>query len=85
MTNTPIDRRSLRGARRAVREMNPMERAIFLAMRFENASYQELGDRFGIGAAEVEAHFASSIVILVRAMRAEDRPWWKFWRRWGDS
>jgi RNA polymerase sigma-70 factor (ECF subfamily) len=81
MVEIPFDQRNLRGARRAVRRMNPMEREIFLAMRFENATYEELAARLGIGVADVEVHFASSIVLLVQAMRDEERPWWKFWQR----
>ena len=38
----------LRIARRAIRRMEPFDRAIFLAIRFENAGYEELAERHGI-------------------------------------
>ena len=81
MTQPQFDQQNLRGARRAVCRMNPKEREIFLAMRFEDTSYEDLALRLGISVSEVEAHFASSITIFVRVMRAEERPWWQFWRR----
>lgn len=81
MVEIPFDQRYLRGARRAVGRMNPMEREIFLAMRYENTTYEELAARLGTSVADVEDHFAASIVIFVQAMRDEERPWWKYWQR----
>ncbi|MBB5707370.1 sigma factor-like helix-turn-helix DNA-binding protein [Sphingopyxis panaciterrulae] len=81
MTEPPLDTQSLRGAQRALRRMKPLEREIFIAIRFEDATYEDLAARLAIPVADVENHFASGIVTLVQAMRAEKRPWWKFWGR----
>lgn len=75
------DRQQLRRAERAVARMSEIERAVFLAIRIDGASYAEVADELDISVADVERHFASSLAILMSANTAKD-PWWsRFWRR----
>lgn len=78
MTSPLSPRRFGRRGRRALRRMTELQRAIFLAMRFEDADYSELALRHGISNRQVEAEFAEALKILVSAFR-EPEPWW--WRR----
>lgn len=76
MTGPLSPRRFGRRGRRGLRRMTERQRAIFLAMRFEDANYPELAERLGIGVRQVEAEFAAALLILVRAFREPD-PWWR--------
>lgn len=76
MTGLLVPRRFGRRGRRALRRMTGLQRAIFLAMRFEDASYPELATRHGISVRQVEMEFAEALKILVRAFR-EPEPWWR--------
>lgn len=74
-------RRFGRRGRRALQRMTERQRAIFLAMRFEGASYPELAARHGITIRQVEAEFSEALAILVRAFR-EPEPWWRTLWTW---
>lgn len=76
MTGPLVPRRFRWRGRRALRQMTDLQRAIFLAMRFEDASYPELAERHGISVGQVEAEFAEALKILVHAFR-EPEPWWR--------
>lgn len=76
MTGPLMPRRFGRRGRRALRRMTDLQRAIFLAMRFEDSSYPELAERHGISVYQVEAEFAEALKILARAFR-EPEPWWR--------
>lgn len=76
MTETAEYRQRLRRARQAVRRMKPFDRSIFLAVRFEDASYEELAERHGVSAQDVEEAFARSIHVLITTPRPR---WWQFW------
>jgi DNA-directed RNA polymerase specialized sigma24 family protein len=76
MTETADDRQRLRRARQAVRRMKPFDRSVFLAVRFEDASYEELAERHGVSAQDVEEAFARSIHVLITTQRPR---WWQFW------
>ncbi|MEJ5979483.1 sigma factor-like helix-turn-helix DNA-binding protein [Novosphingobium sp. PS1R-30] len=76
MTGSVSPRRFGRRGRRALRRMTKRQRAIFLAMRFEDGSYPELAARHGIGVRQVEAEFAAALLILVLAFR-DPEPWWR--------
>lgn len=76
MSETLNDRQRLRGARRAVRRMQPFDRSIFLATRFENASYEELAERHGIDVQEIEEAFARAIHVLITTPPPR---WWQLW------
>lgn len=69
-------RRSGRRVRRALARMTGLQRAIFLAIRFEDADYPELAQRHGIDVKRVEAEFAGALNVLVRAFR-EPEAWWR--------
>ena len=66
-------------AERAVDRMHEMDRKVFLAIRVDEMSYSQIAERFGISVADVEAHFASSLRILMKAMDEKDPWWWKYW------
>jgi DNA-directed RNA polymerase specialized sigma24 family protein len=66
----------LRIARRAIRRMEPFDRTIFLAIRFENASYEELAERHRMAIQEIEKAFARAIHVLITT---PPPPWWQFW------
>lgn len=55
----------------ALAELPEQQREIFLAIRHERATYTELADRLGIGAAEAQRQFAAALVALVRAVDGE--------------
>lgn len=74
------DRLRLWRAERAVDRMEEMDRKVFLAIRVEELSYSEIADRFGIGIADVEWHFAGSLRVLMVAMDEKDPWWWRFRR-----
>lgn len=73
------ERLRLRRAERAVDRMQGMDRNVFLAIRVDEQSYPQIAERFDIGVADVERHFASSLRILMQAMDEKDPWWWKFW------
>ena len=68
-------------ADRAVDRLEEMDRRVFLAIRVEELSYSETAKRFEISVADVEAHFASSLRVLMTAMDEKDPWWWRF-RLW---
>lgn len=76
MSDELTDRQRLRSAERAVRRMAPFDRAVFLAVRFENASYEELAERHGIPVRDIEAAFARSVRVLTMTQPPR---WWQFW------
>lgn len=63
-------------ARQAIRQMEPFDRAIFLAIRFDNASYEELAERHGVSIQEIEKAFARAIHVLITT---PPPPWWQIW------
>jgi len=75
MTGQLAPRRFGRRGRRALQRMTERQRAIFLAMRFEDAGYPELAERHGISVPEVEAEFAEALRVLVRAFREPEHRW----------
>jgi RNA polymerase sigma-70 factor (ECF subfamily) len=79
MTGQLAPRRFGRRGRRALQRMTERQRAIFLAMRFEDASYPELAARHGIRVHQVEAEFAEALEILVRAFREPQPRWRSLW------
>jgi RNA polymerase sigma-70 factor (ECF subfamily) len=74
------ERRQLRRAERAVDNMSPMEREIFLSIRVDELGYSQVADLHGITVDEVEQHFAGALRILDRHMHERHRKWWQFWR-----
>jgi len=74
------ERRQLRRAERAVDNMSPIEREIFLAIRVDELSYSDVATLHGITVAEVEQHFAGALRIFDRHMHERHHKWWQFWR-----
>jgi len=74
------ERRQLRRAERAVDNMSPMQREIFLSIRVDELGYPQVADLHGITVAEVERHFAAALRILDRHMHERHHKWWQFWR-----
>lgn len=72
------DRLRLWRAERAVDRMHGMDRKVFLAIRVDEMSYSQIAVRFGISVADVEAHFAASLRIMMKAMDENDPWWWKY-------
>ena len=74
------ERLQLWRAERAVDRLPRMTRKVFLAIRVEELSYSEIAARFGISVADVEAHFAGALRILMKVMDEKDPWWWRFRR-----
>ncbi|MGB3317639.1 MAG: sigma factor-like helix-turn-helix DNA-binding protein [Sphingopyxis granuli] len=74
------ERLALWRAERAVDRLPRMTRKVFLAIRVEELRYSEIAARFGISVADVEAHFAVALRILMKAMDEKDPWWWRFRR-----
>lgn len=75
------ERLCLLRAERVVDRMHGMDRKVFLAIRVDEMSYSEIAERFDISVADVEAHFATSLRIMMKAMDEKDPWWWRF-RLW---
>ena len=67
-------------AERAVDRLPRMTRKVFLAIRVEELRYSEIAARFDINIADVEAHFAVALRILMKVMDEKDPWWWRFRR-----
>jgi DNA-directed RNA polymerase specialized sigma24 family protein len=65
-----------RKGKRALRRMSGRQRAIFCAVRFDDASYAELAERHGISIAEIETELTRALIILSQTL-AEIAPWWR--------
>jgi len=57
--------------------MEPFDRAVFLAIRFENAGYEDLAERPGLGMQDFERACARPVHIL---RTPPPPPWWQIWR-----
>lgn len=77
MSGNGSESKRLRIARRAIRRMELFDRTIFLAIRFENASYEELAERYSMSIHEIEKAFARAIHVLITT---PPPPWWQIWR-----
>jgi len=78
---TPISRAELE--RRfviAMHKVTPAQRDIFLSVRFDDASYEELAERHGITVEEVMNALARALLIWSRCLHARFPhlvwPWW---------
>ncbi|MEZ0242291.1 MAG: sigma factor-like helix-turn-helix DNA-binding protein [Sphingomonas sp.] len=61
-----------------LRRMPKMRREIFLALRLDEMSYEEIADRTGLSVKQVERHVARSMLTLLNA--GDERaalPWWR--------
>lgn len=79
MTKMTIEeRRRLRRTERAMHRMEPRDREIFLAIRVDNASQNEVAASHGFAIDEVQAALVRALGILCDVMEEDDRPWWRF-------
>lgn len=63
-----------------LRRMPARRRAIFLAVRLDNASYTELAGRMGLTVRQVEREVARALLQLDDAVRGRPpAPWWRRW------
>ncbi|MCH7628174.1 MAG: hypothetical protein IH997_05585 [Proteobacteria bacterium] len=66
---------------RALRRMSPLQRTIFLAMRFDNATIAGLAEAHGLTDEAILAEFAAAIRTLVRTLEPPRWHWLVWWRR----
>jgi RNA polymerase sigma-70 factor (ECF subfamily) len=78
MSQEPTQADTVERLEAALRRMPKMRREIFLALRLDDLSYEEIADRTGLSVKQVERHVARSMMTLHEAF--ERRPplaWWK--------
>jgi RNA polymerase sigma factor (sigma-70 family) len=63
----------------ALLAMPRIQREIFLAVRLDNMSYEEIARRTGLTVKQVERHFARSLYKLSKQMRGRRLSWWERW------
>lgn len=78
MTDKP-DPALLARMRLALRHLPRRQREILLAIRHEDASYQELAERTGLTADAVQREFADGLAWFIHYIDHAPRPWWRFW------
>jgi DNA-directed RNA polymerase specialized sigma24 family protein len=61
----------------AVRRLSPTERSVLVAVRFEDRSYAEIGERLGLSVPQVEELFARASSEFLRNLDQPSRPWWR--------
>lgn len=61
----------------ALLNMRRIQREIFLAIRLDDMSYEEIGRRTGLTVKQVERHFARSLYKLCKQMDGERLSWWE--------
>lgn len=70
----------------ALKRIPERRRAIFLAVRLGNMSYDEIAERTGLSVKQVEQQLARALMQIDSYLRHGEaplpRPWWRrFWRR----
>ena len=65
-----------RRGRRGLRRMTDLQRAIFCAVRFEEATFAELAERHGISEDLIQSLLTAALRVLSAAVR-EPEPWWR--------
>lgn len=66
-----------------LRRMPKIRREIFLALRLDDLSYEEIAERTGLSVKQVERHVARSMLMLLDAVDGRrPAPWWKRLFRW---
>ena len=79
-TRTKADARELAFIGATIGRMSERRRAVFCAVRFDDASYEEIGEKMGLTVREVEAEFAAAIRQIHHARRGRSPA--AYWRRW---
>lgn len=67
----------LKKLERAMLKLPQSTREIFLAHRLDDMTYQEIADRTGLTARQVERHMAKAIYRLCRELDDEPLRWWE--------
>ena len=67
----------LKKLERAMLKLPRSTRAIFLAHRLDDLSYQEIAERTGLTARQVERHMAKAIYRLCKELDDEPLRWWE--------
>lgn len=78
MTHDP-DPVTLKRIERAVRKLPRLQREIFLALRLDDLSYNEIAERTGLTAGQVEREFAKAMANMMRRLDGKPRRWWRIW------
>ena len=61
-----------------LRRMPRLRREIFLALRLDDLSYEEIAERTGLSVKQVERHIARSMLTLLDTVEGRvSMPWWK--------
>lgn len=63
----------------ALLSMPRLQREIFLAVRLDDLSYEEIGRRTGLSPRRVERHFARSLYKLSKQIAGRRLSWWERW------
>ena len=64
---------------RAASRLRAEEREALLLGAREHLTNGEIAARLGISAEEAEALVARALLKIERALRRQERPWWRFW------
>jgi len=76
MTGHP-DAKRARQLRRAIRKLPRLQRTIFCEIRFEDLSYEEIGARHGLTAAEVEDIFRKALMNFMQQLDWKPKRCWR--------
>lgn len=74
-----VDSELLRRLEEAVDAMPRKQRAIFLAHRLDDMSYEEIADRTGLTIRQVERQMERAIYKLCKQMDGHPFRWWERW------
>jgi DNA-directed RNA polymerase specialized sigma24 family protein len=78
VANDPCpDPELLKKLKRAMLKLPRTTRAIYLAHRLDDMSYQNIADRTGLTVRHVERHMAKAIYRLCKELDDEPRRWWE--------
>ncbi|RQW44838.1 RNA polymerase subunit sigma [Novosphingobium sp. LASN5T] len=67
--------------RLALRRMTPLQREIFLALRFKADTVARLADVHGLSSDAILEEFAQALLVLVRTLNPPRRSWRNWWLR----
>lgn len=67
--------------RLALRRMTPLQREVFLAMRFKTSTVAELAEVYGLHQDAILEHFAEALLVLGRTLHPPRRRWVDWWQR----
>ncbi len=67
--------------RLALHRMTPLQRQVFLALRFGTGTVTSLAEAHGLHEDAILEAFAEALLVLVRTLHPPRRRWRKWWRR----